>query len=174
METLKAADKIVEAIELVEIEMSKEIGAAVNPILRAYGLTAEEYLLREINRVRSAELEAALIVLPFTYAIKLVPFFDQWIQASKSVERCCRCLFFLLKVHHNQITSNEMLLPTLQSLREHALPQITTLKDTIGFNLAGLNFLRQELVSSGIRNFQDVEDLAAGAKAAQKKRKMIK
>lgn len=174
METLKAADKIVEAIELIEIEMSKEVGAAENPILRAYGLTAEEYLLREINRVRSAELEAALIVLPFTYAIKLVPFFDQWIQASKSVERCCRCLFFLLKVHHNQITSNGMLLPTLQSLREHALPQITSLKDTIGFNLAGLKFLRQELVSSGIRNFQDVEDLAAGAKAAQKKRKLIK
>lgn len=174
VETLKAADRIVEAIELVEIEMSKESGDAPNAILMAYKLTAEEYLLREISRVPSSELEGALLVLPFTYAMKLIPYFDEWIRSGQSVERCSRCLFFLVKVHHNQITSQEMLLPTLQSLRENALPQISSLKDTIGFNLAALKFLQQEVTEAGVRNFDDVKEIASGAKEITKKRKLIK
>ena len=56
------------------------------------------YLLRVLEKIPSVELEEALLVLPFAYILKLLPFLDTWIEDGKAVERCSRCLLFLLKV----------------------------------------------------------------------------
>eukprot|EP00041_Stephanoeca_diplocostata_P026325 m.707758 g.707758 ORF g.707758 m.707758 type:complete len:973 (+) comp22936_c1_seq3:138-3056(+) len=151
IETMKAADKLIEAIELVEIEESKAPGDAPNPLLIAYGnISPEDYLERTIGKIPSSELDESLLVLPFSYAMKLLPYLDKWIKGGAAVERSTRCVLFLMTVHHNQIVSNEKMVPVLQSLRTNTLPQITQLKDTIGFNMAGLRFLQQQINEAGM------------------------
>jgi len=44
-----------------------------------------------------------------------------------------------------QIVSNASLIPTFDSLRTSVYPAVSKLKDQIGFNLAGLRFLKQEI-----------------------------
>ena len=112
-------------------------------------------------------------MLPFSYVLKLLPALDAWIKAGDAVERCSRCLLFLLKVHHNQIVSNESLVPIVKSLRESVLPRVTALKDAVGFNLAALRFLDYEIRSAGIRTFDDAEAVASGAGAPTKKLKLV-
>eukprot|EP00038_Savillea_parva_P029164 m.69241 g.69241 ORF g.69241 m.69241 type:complete len:912 (+) comp8569_c0_seq2:139-2874(+) len=174
VESLKSADRLIEAIEFVEIEQAKEPGEPANPILVAYGnLSPEAYLLRVLEKIPSVELEEALLVLPFAYILKLLPFLDTWIEDGKAVERCSRCLLFLLKVHHNQIVANDNLVPVVQSLQAHVHPKVTALKDTIGFNLAALRFLDAEVKSAGIRTFEDAEAVAGGAGVATKRLKIV-
>src|SRR3954452_13265689 len=56
-----------------------------NPILVALGnLTGDQYVLRIIEKVRSTELEEALLVLPFAKVISLLQYLDVWAK-----EVCC-------------------------------------------------------------------------------------
>ena len=74
-ETLSTADKLVEAIELVEIELSKGPETAPDPMLVAYNITNPvDYLLKVLIRISSSELEETLLVLPFSYVRLLFPF----------------------------------------------------------------------------------------------------
>jgi len=142
-------------------------------MLVAYGgITAEDYLLKVLNQVTSPELEQALLVLPFTYVMQMIPYLDNWIKKEQSVERCTRCLHLLLRIHMRQIVSNASLIPTFDSLRTSVYPAVSKLKDQIGFNLAGLRFLKQEIEVLGTHTFAQVQDVAENG-AIKKKRKVL-
>ena len=49
-------------------------------------------------------------------------------QRGWEVELTCRCLFFLLRVHHLQLTRSQSILPILHSLSTHTSTQVTDLK----------------------------------------------
>lgn len=127
-----------------------------------------------MEKIPSVELEEALLVLPFAYVLKLVPFLNDWIAGGHAVEVCTRGLLFLLKVHHNQIVANEAMVEVVQALQGHVHGKVTALKDAIGFNMAALRFLEQEVKSAGIRTFEDVEAAAAGEGVPTKRLKLVK
>ncbi|XP_069744504.1 WD repeat-containing protein 3 [Narcine bancroftii] len=159
IETVKAAERIMEAIEFYREETKrleehrracevagKELPLPTNPILAACGnLSPSRYVLDVIRKVKSSELEESLLVLPFAYSPDLLTLFNEYIQLSLEVELVCRCLFFLVKIHFGQITSNQMLLTVIDSLRKNTIGKINEMKDLIGFNLAGLQFLQREM-----------------------------
>ncbi|XP_078265225.1 WD repeat-containing protein 3 [Rhinoraja longicauda] len=159
IETVKAAERIMEAIELYREETmkleehrracaaaGKELPAPTNPILAAHGnISPSRYVLDVIRKVKSSELEESLLVLPFSYSPDLLTLFNEYIQLSLEVELICRCLFFLLRIHFGQITSNQMLLTVIDSLRKNTIGKINEMKDLIGFNMAGLQFLQREV-----------------------------
>ncbi|CAG8547930.1 5569_t:CDS:10, partial [Racocetra fulgida] len=93
METLKAGERIIEALDIADENNAawetyvqlKERGQnpgpppKPNPILVALGnLTGDQYVLRTIEKIRSSELEEALLVLPFTKVISLFQYLDLW------------------------------------------------------------------------------------------------
>lgn len=50
-----------------------------NPILLALGnLTGDQYVLKIIEKIRSSDLEEALLILPFTKVISLLRYLDVW------------------------------------------------------------------------------------------------
>ncbi|CAG5865329.1 unnamed protein product [Menidia menidia] len=129
IETVKAAERIMEALELYRGELrkmeehkyaceraGKELPAPKpNPVLVAFGsVSPSRHVLDVIKKVRSSELEVSLLVLPFPYVPELLKLFNGYIQEGLDVELVCRCLFFLLRIHFGQITSNQMLLSFLQ------------------------------------------------------------
>ncbi|XP_063069817.1 WD repeat-containing protein 3 [Engraulis encrasicolus] len=162
IETVKAAERIMEALELYREETQKmeEHEAAckaagkqlppmkVNPILAAYGnISPARYVLDVIRKVRSSELEVSLLVLPFPYVPDLLKLFNCYVKDGQEVELVCRCLFFLLRIHFGQITSNQMLVSVIDELRVNTISKVREIRDVLGFNSAGLQFLQREIES---------------------------
>lgn len=184
IETVKAAERLMEALELYKEEAAKlkehEIQCKVqkkqlpapkmHPILQAFGnVTPKKYFLQVLMKVKSSELEESLLVLPFSYIIDLLPLLENYISLGWEVERCCRCLFFLLRIHHGQITSNQLLLPVIERLRHSTIQKVSQLRDTVGFNMAGLQFMQRELEAQ--KEVQFFADATGRYKEKKKKRK---
>uniref|UniRef100_A0AAY5ERG2 WD repeat-containing protein 3 n=1 Tax=Electrophorus electricus TaxID=8005 RepID=A0AAY5ERG2_ELEEL len=146
VETVKAAERIMEALELYREESRKlqehkaaceEAGKELpspkmSPILVACG---------------SISLEVSLLVLPFSYVPDLLTLFSTHLQQGLEVELVCRCLFYLLRIHFGRITSNQMLLSVIDDLRTHTITKVREIRDLLGFNSAGLQFLQRETES---------------------------
>lgn len=185
IETVKAAERIMEALELYREETrkleehkymcqsaEKELPPPKpNPILVAFGnVSPSRYVLDVIKKVRSSELEVSLLVLPFPYVPELLTLFNSYIQQGLEVELVCRCLFFLLKIHFGQISSNQMLLSVIDELRTNTLSKVHKIRDMMGFNSAALQFLQRE-----IEGKEDVMFFAeATGKLNEKKRRRRK
>ncbi|XP_052807522.1 WD repeat-containing protein 3-like [Mya arenaria] len=163
METVKAAERIMEAIELYKEEKykwsiyrlesqqahKKTQEPEPHPMMLAFNVsTPEKYVQMVVRKVKSSELEEALLVLPFSYVIDLLKLLDEFISAGWEVELNCRCLFFMLRVHHGQITSCTELVPVVDHLRKATKEKVQGLMDRVGFNVAGLKFIQGQLEES--------------------------
>jgi len=175
METVKGAERIIEAINLYkeEEERCKELTTKkldINPMLQAYGnISPSQYVLAILKKTRSSELEESLLVLPFSYVMDLLELLNTWMKNEWEIELTSRCITFLLKIHHNQITSNQVLLSTLESLKENTHKSVSLLKDQVGFNRAGLRFLQQQLEMKNITFFEEASENLKKRKSKTKK-----
>lgn len=189
IETIKAAERIMEAIELYREEMAKlkehkaickaagkEVPFPANPILRAYGnITPSEYVLEVFKKVKSSELEESLLVLPFSYVPDLLRLFNEYIQLGAEIELLCRALLFLLKIHFGQITGNQMLVTVIENLKKTTISRVSEARDVLGFNMAGLQYLKREIEAKDeVMFFADATDRFEEKKRKRKKKeKMI-
>ncbi|NXI56094.1 WDR3 protein, partial [Chloroceryle aenea] len=189
IETIKATEQIMEAIELYREEMAKlkeheaickaagkEVPFPVNPILRAYGnITPSAYVLEVFKKVKSSELEESLLVLPFSYVPDLLRLFNEYIHLGSDVELLCRALLFLLKIHFGQITSNQMLVTVIENLKKTTISRVSEARDVLGFNMAGLQYLKREIEAKDeVMFFADATDRFEEKKRKRKKKeKMI-
>lgn len=189
VETVKAAERIMEAIELYKEEKykwsiyeleckqsgKKKAAPEPHPLMVAFNAdTPEKYVLTVIKKVKSSELEEALLVLPFRYVIDLLKLLDCFITRAWDVELNCRCLFFLLRVHHGQITTSQELLPVIDRLRQITVEKVSALRDQIGFNLAALQFTQRDIEQSEETVFfMDATDRFKEKKKKKKKRAIL-
>ncbi|XP_057708429.1 WD repeat-containing protein 3 [Corythoichthys intestinalis] len=189
VETVKAAERIMEALELLRGEnrkmeehkyacerAGKELALPKpNPILVAFGnISPSRYILDVIKKVRSSELEVSLLVLPFPYVPDLLELFNGFIQQGLEVELVCRCLFFLLKIHFGQISSSQKLLPIIDDLRTNTLSKVQDIHDLMGFNSAALQFLQREVESKEeVMFFAEATGRLADKKKRRRKRERV-
>uniref|UniRef100_A0A8C5KK62 WD repeat-containing protein 3 n=1 Tax=Jaculus jaculus TaxID=51337 RepID=A0A8C5KK62_JACJA len=188
IETVKAAERIMEAIELYREETvkmkehkaickaaGKEVPRPMNPVLIAYGnISPSTYVLETFKGVKSSELEESLLVLPFSYVPDILQLFDEFIQMGSDVELLCRCLFFLLRIHFGQITSNQMLVPVIEKLKETTISKVRQVQDVIGFNMAGLDYLKRECeAKSEVMFFADATSHLEEKKRKRRNRKKM-
>ncbi|XP_071495513.1 WD repeat-containing protein 3-like [Diadema antillarum] len=186
VETLRGAERLMEALNLYQEETAKMDDHAQrckasnkqlplpdkHPILQAYGnLTPLKYVGEVLKKIKSSELEESLLVLPLDYALRLLPLLERLVDDSWEVELACRCLLFLLRVHHGQITSSQSLLPMIDRLRSTTLDKVNELKDTIGFNMAAFQFLKAKMeAESRVQLFSDASEGLRQRRKKQKKR----
>ncbi|XP_046314136.1 WD repeat-containing protein 3 isoform X2 [Marmota monax] len=188
IETVKAAERIMEAIELYREETAKmkehqaickaagkEVPLPINPILMAYGnISPSAYVLEIFKGIKSSELEESLLVLPFSYVPDILKLFNEFIQLGSDVELLCRCLFFLLRIHFGQITSNQMLVPVIEKLKETTISKVRQVQDVIGFNMAGLDYLKRECeAKSEVMFFAEATTQLEEKKRKRKKREKL-
>lgn len=97
-ETLMAGERIMEALELADTEREamREYEEAMsrlsendamrmqpppkNPVLAAYDLEPEAYVLRVVEKIPSTSLQDALLVLPFGKVVSLMVYLNIWAQ----------------------------------------------------------------------------------------------
>ncbi|KAJ1949514.1 beta transducin, partial [Linderina pennispora] len=186
METLKAGERIMEALDLADAERAKWDAYAeqtrrmphlappppdVHPVLQFEKLTADAYVLRTVERVRAAELEDALLVLPFARVLALLAYVDVWARRRWNTPLTSRVLFFLLKTHQNQLVATRTMRPRLDSIRSHLRAAVAAQRDQIGFNLAALTALKTEWEANATAEFFDEAQIQAVLDSQLAKRK---
>jgi U3 small nucleolar RNA-associated protein 12 len=101
-ETLMAGERIMEALDLADTERRtfheyEEMTSRLaeddamklqppprNPILAAYDLAPDAYVLRVVEKVQSTALQDALLVLPFGKVVSLMAYLNIWAQKVRS------------------------------------------------------------------------------------------
>ncbi|KAI9207367.1 WD40-repeat-containing domain protein [Polychytrium aggregatum] len=181
-ETLKAGEKIMEALDVWEqeraaldvFEMQKSASPDEDiappprsPYILAFGdpsITPEGYVLKMIERIRLSDLNEALLVLPFGKVVSLLKVVLFWIEKRWNKLLSSRILFFLLNVHHSQLVTTRTLRPTLIRLRKEIHNSLQEHRDIIGFNLAGLRYLRTQWEAEHSTEFYDDVGVDGAAK----------
>ncbi|KAI7864097.1 WD40-repeat-containing domain protein [Spinellus fusiger] len=183
METLKAGERIMEALDLADeernaweaYEQSKLRGLAAqiptrHPILIAMGdISPEKHVLTTIEKIKANDLDEALLVLPFSKVTSLLYYVEIWAKKNCNIILTSRILFFLIKTHHNQIVANRMMRPMLDSIRVHLRAQLQRQKDLMGYNRAALSYLQRDWKAKNIADF-----IEEAPPVEEKKRKFVK
>ncbi|CAO0794673.1 unnamed protein product [Mucor circinelloides] len=185
METLKAGERLIEAMDIgdeekngwLAYENAKSRGLPGQPpqrhaILMAMGdIEPDRYVLDVLKKIKANDIEEALMILPFSKVMSLFSYIESWAKKNWSIVLVSRVLFSVVKTHHNQIVANRMMRPMLDSIRFHLRAQLQRQKDVMGYNRAALTYLQRDYKS---RNTSDFLDENADKPADdEKKRKFI-
>jgi U3 small nucleolar RNA-associated protein 12 len=169
--TLTGGEKIMEALELgmedLKLMEEWEIQKASNPniappkrdpLYLALGdISAERHVLNTISKLPVAQLQDALLVLPFSALPALFTFLAIWIKRQWEVTIVCRVLFFVLKTHQKQIVASRDLKTLLEDIRVDLRLFLGEVKDMMGFNIAALRCIGDRAKDMGIATLEDVE-----------------
>ncbi|CED82934.1 WD40-repeat-containing subunit of the 18S rRNA processing complex [Phaffia rhodozyma] len=197
-DTLMAGEKIMEALDLADeerltyqdyLDAKKTLAGSAagdqlqppekNPLLKAMGdIDPEENVLKVVEKIPNASLTDALVVLPFRYVTSMLQCLSYWAQKEWNTSLLSRILLFLLRTHHAQIVSNNVMRPTIISLRTYLRSALRRQKETVGYNLAALKFLQRQVESDKTASFwetegMDEEKVRAKIEEGQKKRKRV-
>lgn len=185
METLKAGEKLMEALDIgiEDVESTEEYiqhlkhyqqkktniaptKPAPNSILIAFNVSGQEYVLNTITKIKSSQLEDALLVLPFSYTLKLLKFIEIWTNKDNitsnivNISLICKILFFVIRtnakelIHQKDPHLKNQLIKVKQQLRD----ELTQAANQLGYNTQGLKFTRQQWKLNHETQFIDQAD----------------
>lgn len=169
VETLMAGERIAEALELGTTDLNavreweelKRSNPNVappqrNPIFIALGnISAEQYVMNVLQKIKAAALQDALLVLPFASVPMLFTFLNLFAKRSMNMPLTCRILFFILKTHHKQIVSSRTMRAMLDGIRTNLREALRRQKDEMGYNIAALKVVGMQIDESSIKGFVD-------------------
>ncbi|CAA2975134.1 WD repeat-containing 3 [Olea europaea subsp. europaea] len=166
-ETVNATDSIIEALDMADEELkrlaeyeeekSKGKVADFRPNILMLGLSPPDYVLRALSNVDTNDLEQTLLALPFSDALKILSYLKDWASLPDKVELVCRVATVLLQIHHNQLVSTVAARPVLTLLKDVLHARVKECKDTLGFNLAAMDHLKQLMAAKSDALFQDAK-----------------
>ncbi|GAA5809254.1 hypothetical protein MFLAVUS_002659 [Mucor flavus] len=186
METLKAGERLIEAMDIgdeekngwLAFENAKASGLPGqppqrHPILMAMGdVEPDRYVLDVLKKIKANDIDEALMILPFSKVMSLFSYIESWAKKNWSIILVSRVLFSVVKTHHNQIVANRMMRPMLDSIRFHLRAQLQRQKDVMGYNRAALTYLQRDWKARNTSDFLD-ESTANKPSDDEKKRKFV-
>ena len=180
METLKAGEKLMEALDLgvEDLEKTKLYESQVkaghkdavretpNAILLALNMTGPQYVLDTLVKIKPSQFDDALLVLPFSYCLKLFQMIEIWTNKeniSKNVTNLsliCRVLFFVVSSNSKELISQKdpNLKNQLIAVKEQLRLNLSRTCKTLGVNTQGLRFLKQQWKLTHGTEFIDEEE----------------
>ncbi|RCK63383.1 U3 small nucleolar RNA-associated protein 12 [Candida viswanathii] len=188
METLKAGEKLMEALDIgiEDVEAEKEYQTllkqgkpATKPtphsILLAFNMTASQYVLSVLSKIKPAQLDDALLVLPFSYSLKLLQFIEIWTNKENilgnivSISLICKVLFFVIGANSKELISQKdpHLKNQLMKVKEQLRGELLSTTKQLGVNTQGLKFIKQQWKLLHASEFVDEEE---DLKASEEKR----
>lgn len=170
MELLKAGEKLIEAldigaadldaVEAYELQMQQHkagkgpvpLRPTPHAILSAYGISGQEHVLQTVLKIRAAQLEDALLVLPFSYTVRMFRFIELWTNEANIMGNLvylgtiCKILFFMVKVNSKELMSqrDSRLRRHLILVKEQLRTQLRRAARQLGYNTLGLKYKRHE------------------------------
>ncbi|KAK4873287.1 hypothetical protein RN001_015316 [Aquatica leii] len=174
LECLEICDKYQEQLDehaALQVNSTQSIPSPqAHPLMQAYGVTTtQEFLFETVKRIRASDLEEALILLPFSSVCKILEMLPSLLLSGFQNELICKIAMFLLKIHHAPIVANHALLSNLRQLNKLAMVKTEELRDMIGYNLYGLQFIQREIEEQ--ESIQLFKDATVKKKAGEKRRR---
>jgi len=150
-ETLKAGERLMEALDVADAEQEKdENNLHPNPLL--LGKSPQDHVIFVLQRIKAAELDEALMVQPFSYALRLFPFLERALETrvtcareQRDVEVVAKVVIALLRTHFKQIVATQSLKSSLIRLKDALKNNLGVIQDSIGSNLAGIKLLQEQI-----------------------------
>lgn len=161
LETVKGGERILETLKLCREEQARVAQneeEAANPLL--LGLSAEAYMLRTLEAIKTADMEETLHILPLNAAVELLGYCcdisDRCRRsATLSTEMLTRIALFLVKLHHSQLTAGAANRKVLVDLQRRLGEMVQSLRERVGVTNAALEFWQIELESRDDKPFRD-------------------
>ncbi|XP_050243242.1 uncharacterized protein LOC126691952 [Quercus robur] len=179
-ETVTATDLIIDALDVAEVELNRIAehqeektrgkAAEFQPNAIMLGLSPSDYVLRALSNVNTNDLEQTLLALPFPDALKIMSYLKDWTSNPDKVELVCRIATVLLQTHHHQLVTTPAARPMLTVLKDILYARIKACKDTLGFNLAAMDHLKQLMASRSDALFRDAKSKLLEIRAQHSKR----
>lgn len=142
IESLKGGERVMEALELVEIEVARSLvpNYHASPILR--GMSPLQYMCWTLrDSIKSADLEMALLVIPFHMIHRLLFVLLLMARCNLDIEVTSRCVLFLIRCHQTRLLS----ILTISSSSSGMTSRVGISDDSEGMDLLSLNEIIQEL-----------------------------
>ncbi len=111
-------------------------GLQPNPLLM--GRSPERYALASIEKVKSAELERAILSLPFSSAFALLDHLGGWLESGERTELTCRLAALIIRLHYVQLGATTAARGILLKIRPALRQRAAEFRDIVGFNVAGI------------------------------------
>ncbi|CAJ2513816.1 Uu.00g019350.m01.CDS01 [Anthostomella pinea] len=168
-ETLNHGERIAEALELgmADLHLMKEYEEvkAANPhpgppqrdpmFLAHNGISAEEYVMKVLQKPAASALNDALLVLPFATVPMLFTFLNIFAMRSMNIPLTCRILFFMLKTHHRQIVASRTMRAMLDGIKTNLRKVLKRQKDEMGYNIAALKVAGMQIQEKSVKEYVD-------------------
>ncbi|GFV08204.1 WD repeat-containing protein 3 [Trichonephila clavipes] len=160
--TIKTVDMIIEALDLYKTEVEqleeyklncetagKELPPPpVHPLFFAYRVDSPiEYMRKVVLRIKSSELEGALLYLPYNYVLDFLKVISEFAELGWETEFNEKCTTFLIKIHFGQLTASNNCHQVIEKLRKSLFQQMYHIKDVVGFTKVVTN-LHQKTIES--------------------------
>lgn len=156
MEGLKASEKLMEALDMLDDED--------NALLKAMNTTPSKNLFDALTKIKPNHLEDSLLVLPFSYTVKLLKAINVWTRKDDLLHKntsklnvVCRTLFFVVRSNHMELISqnDEVFKNEIMALRSQLKEMLKETARDIGFNVQGLKFLQSKWAQDHSHVFTD-------------------
>ncbi|KAI0478827.1 WD domain-containing protein [Xylariaceae sp. FL0804] len=168
-ETMNHGERIMEALELgmadLHIMQEWEESKATNPqaappqrdpMFLAHGnISAEDYVMRVLQRPAAAALNDALLVLPFATVPMLFTFLNLFVVRSMNMPLTCKVLFFMLRTHHREIIASRTMKAMLDGIRANLRKTLRRQKDEMGYNIAALKVAGMQIRDRSVKEYVD-------------------
>ncbi|KRX07433.1 WD40-repeat-containing domain [Pseudocohnilembus persalinus] len=118
-------------------------------------LTIPEFVMNQIMLIKTTELENSLKFLHLPYIEKLLYYINFYVQNNINIELASRVLFFILQNHQNFIMNSQKLVQLLISIQQHLKGNLQKQKDSIGFNILGIQTIKREIKNNNIDDILD-------------------
>merc|ERR1712142_691675 len=160
-ETERAAERLMEAIQVYQEYMvelrdvaaerkatgNKDLADPQLPVLMTIFPNVDnpyDHMAQVLSRIRSSELEEALLVLPLDNVLGLIEIMHDLLARNLKSEVVSRIFFFLVEIHFGPLTASASSRELLRKVRDLVDQRLAELRDTVGFNLAALRFVENQ------------------------------
>lgn len=168
----KACESILECLEISkQFELEDDEKPEPHPLMLALQVkNPTDFLVTTLERIRSSDMEEALLLLPFSNVCELLERLPTLIsKRPDELELLCRVTVFLFKVHMKPIVASKPMKPLLLKLLGLLKQDVSALRDLMGYNLHALSLLQTEVEQrEGVQLFYDATQTR---KKNEKKRK---
>lgn len=172
----KAAESILECLEMSKKFDEEE--SPETPVLMTFyeAKNTSDFLLAVISKIRSSDLEEALLLLPFSNVCEMLEKLPKLAETRKDeTELICKVVLFLFRIHHKPIVTNQVLLPSIQKLIKSLESSVVELRDMIGINVHGMGLLQRRIEDHDkVELFKDATKARRMRDKKQKKRRLAK
>lgn len=171
MENLKSSEKLIEALDMMDDEE--------NALLKAMNTTPSQNLFDTLSKIKPNQLEDSLLVLPFSYSVKLLSAINEWTKDNGLLQKnsarlnvISRTLFFIVRSNHLELISqkDEVFKNKMITLKTQLRSTIKETTNDIGFNVQGLRFLQNKWSQDHSHIYADDDEAAEATSDKVRKR----